>query len=203
MHPTDLAGLGGVAISAAALALLLPGVSRLGRGSRATLFVLALLLLALPYDGLAMVAYVRGVTGDLSVTTLVLALAAIVGALSGRRPFEADNYRRLWAAVALSAVFLYPLALGAGSFDPYRLGYGDPWLVTTLALLALWSWWTRLELLSICLALALLAWAVGCYESTNLWDYLLDPLLAIYAIASILMAICKRMMSLLRARRAR
>jgi hypothetical protein len=200
VHPTDLGGVGGVAIAAAASLAIVPGFSRLGRGSRAILFAVAALLLMLPYDGLALAAYARGVSGDLSVTTLVLLVAAMVRASSGRTPFDADDHRRLLISVVLSAALLYSLALGVGGVDPYRLGYGDPWLVTALILLALWSWWARLELLSTCVALALLAWAIGWYESSNLWDYLLDPLLAIYAAGAILLAVTRRAVSSFRAR---
>jgi len=36
--------------------------------------------------------------------------------------------------------------------------------------------------LALSIALAVAAWSFGWYESTNLWDYLLDPWLAIYAL---------------------
>jgi len=36
------------------------------------------------------------------------------------------------------------------------------------------------------IALAVLAWSTEWYESRNLWDYLLDPMLFIYAITQLL-----------------
>jgi hypothetical protein len=193
MHPTDFAGLGGIALCTGAALLAVPGASRLGRRGRAILLGMALLLLALPYDGLPLVAYLRGVSGDLSVTALVLAAAGIARRFSGRIEVDAQARLRLLGCIALLALLFYPLALGIGMFDPYRLGFGDPWLIGALILLALWSWRQGLDLAVLCIALALLAWALGGYESTNLWDYLLDPLLAVYAAGLLLIAAVKRL----------
>jgi hypothetical protein len=41
-------------------------------------------------------------------------------------------------------------------------------------------------LIALCVALATLAWASGWYESGNLWDYLIDPFVAIYALAAMM-----------------
>jgi hypothetical protein len=49
-----------------------------------------------------------------------------------------------------------------------------------LAALAAWIW--NYYLVALCIAFAILAWTVGWYESSNLWDYLLDPWIAIYAL---------------------
>ena len=88
----------------------------------------------------------------------------------------------LLAFVSATALFLYPMALGLGLFDPYRLGYGSPWLMGTLFAAALAAWFSRLDLIATCLALATLAWTVRWYESNNVWDYLLDPLVSFYAL---------------------
>ena len=87
---------------------------------------------------------------------------------------------------ALAAVGLYPMALGIGFFDPYGLGYGNPWLLGGSLLLALAACFRRLPVAALAIALAVFAWGAGWYESGNLWDYLLDPLLAIYTISVLL-----------------
>jgi hypothetical protein len=38
----------------------------------------------------------------------------------------------------------------------------------------------------LCLALAALAYALGGHESSNLWDYLLDPLVSIWGLSGLL-----------------
>ena len=92
----------------------------------------------------------------------------------------------LLALIALAAFALYPMALGASAYDPYRLGYGNLQFIVVLLLLALVAWFWKYWLIALCIALAILAWAAGWYESNNLWDYLLDPFAAIYALAAIM-----------------
>jgi ATP/ADP translocase len=76
------------------------------------------------------------------------------------------------------------MALGAGVFDPYRLGYGNPQFVAVLLLFALFAWYLESALIASCIALAMFAWSVGWYESDNIWDYLLDPFVSFYALAA-------------------
>jgi hypothetical protein len=52
-----------------------------------------------------------------------------------------------------------------------------------LLLVCLVSWFAGLRLLPGLAALGLLAWAAGLMESNNLWDYLLDPWLAVFSLA--------------------
>jgi hypothetical protein len=84
------------------------------------------------------------------------------------------------------------MALGAGAYDPYRLGYGNPQFVAVLLLLALAAWFWKFSLIVLCISFATLAWAAGWYESSNLWDYLLDPFVAIYALCAIAIQVVKR-----------
>ena len=42
------------------------------------------------------------------------------------------------------------------------------------------------------MALAVLAYAVGWYESNNLWDYLVDPLVAIYSLSALVVRATRR-----------
>ena len=84
--------------------------------------------------------------------------------------------------LAVIALFLYPLALGWGDWDAYRLGWSSPALWAVLLVLSLACWAAGLRLLPALVALALLAWAVGALESGNLWDYLIDPWLAVASI---------------------
>jgi len=106
--------------------------------------------------------------------------------LSGRRIVDRREETALCRLVAVTALVFYPLALGFGPFDPYRLGYGSPWFLAGLLALALVAWAGRFNLISICIALAVMAHAIAWNESTNLWDYLLDPLVSIYAIFVVL-----------------
>jgi len=131
-------------------------------------------------------AYVRGVTGDLSMTTLVLAGAACVAQFTRGTVIEPRDFRVLFWLVAAAAAFLYPFALGWTRFDPYALGYGSIEFVTALLLVTLAAWHFRRNVVVLIVVAAALAYCVGAYESRNLWDYLIDPLVALVALVRLL-----------------
>ena len=131
---------------------------------------------------LPILAYIRGVSSDLSITLVVLAGLGMRQRLS--RHFVQNSRERtaVLTVVAVAALFLYPLALGWGDWDAYRPGWGAPGMWAILLLISLLAWARGLRLLPALVGLALLAWTAGALESTNLWDYLIDPWLAIFAI---------------------
>jgi hypothetical protein len=131
---------------------------------------------------LPVVAYVRGISSDLSISLVAIACLGMYQRLRGL-PLSA-RHERTAASVAFAAValFLYPLALGWGDWDAYLLGWGSPALWAVLLVLSMACWARGLRLLPTLVALALLAWVAGALESGNLWDYLIDPWLAVAAI---------------------
>ena len=183
---TDMTGLASSTVAIVAVIAMLPGVARLQKFRFALLACTIAIVALIPLGGLPLAAYVRGVTGDLSITSLLLLLSIILSRLTGGQPFDAQSRFVLFFLVALTAIGLYPLALGVGYFDPYRLGYGNFWFMGVLLLLALAACFRQLPMIALAIALAVFAWSIGWYEYTNLWDYLLDPLLAIYAISALL-----------------
>lgn len=182
---TDLTGLASVASAIAALVLLLPGIAKLAKLHLTLLLGAVFVLTLIPFGGMPLAAYVRGMTGDLSITTLVLLWCALLRPWCGCVTVEAKHRFALLVLIVFAALALYPMALGAGAYDPYRLGYGNPVFVVALLLLALAAWFRKSTLIALCIAFASLAWAVGWYESDNLWDYLLDPFVSIYSLAVI------------------
>lgn len=166
-----------LAVVAAAIRL-----RRFSVGARATIMLAAGVALFVPFGELSLAAYVRGVTGDLSISTLVLAGAACIAQLTGRRLIGQRDLRALMWLVVVAAVFLYPFALGLSPFDPYALGYGSVGFVTALLLLTLAAWYARLNLIVLVVVAAALAYLGSAYESRNLWDYLIDPLVSMYAL---------------------
>jgi hypothetical protein len=187
---TDWTGLSGLALVWLLLALRLPVASRLAR-PRLYLFVAgAYCAVMLPVFGLSLAGWLRGMVGDLSVTSVLLLATALYTRL---RQLTGDADHAVWDArdrygllffLSVVALLLYPFALGIGVLDPYRSGFGGVGPILALALLALWAMRRNLRLLPLALALAALAWSLGWYESTNLWDYLVDAPLAIYALAA-------------------
>ena len=181
---TDLTGLASVASVITACLLLFPGIARLTRPRLTVLLGTVFVLSLIPFGTMPIAAYVRGVSGDLSITTLVLLWCALL------RPWcvatKGNNRFALLILIAFAALTLYPMALGVGAYDPYRLGYGNLLFVAALLLLGLLAWFRKSSMIALCIAFATLAWAVGWYESDNLWDYLLDPFVSIYALAATL-----------------
>jgi len=186
INVTDITGLAGATLALTAPLLLAPPVRRLKRIHIGLLMGATAIVVAAPIGPLPLAAYARGGFGDLSVTTNVLLVIGIYPHLSGRRRVDRREETAICHLVAVTALVFYPLALGFGPFDPYRLGYGSPWFLAGLLALALGAWAGRFHLISTCIALAVLAQAVSWNESTNLWDYLLDPLVSIYAVFMVL-----------------
>ncbi len=180
----DITGLVGVASAAAAFLLLLPGIAQLSRQRLSLLLGAVFVLMLIPFGTLSFAAYVRGATGDLSITTLALLWCALL------RPWcvaiKCNDYNASLILIALAAIVLYPMALGIGAYDPYRLGYGNPQFVVALLLFALAAWFWNHLLVALCIAFATFAWAVGWYESNNIWDYLIDPFVSVYALAAVM-----------------
>lgn len=197
-HLTDLTGLASVASAMTASLLLFPRIARLPRQQLAKWLGGCLVLVLVPLGGLPLAGYVRGATGDLSITTQVLLWSALLTPWLENVHIEAGARRSLLMLVAAAAVFLYPLALGLGMHDPYRIGYGDPLFVTALLLLALLAWFYQRQPITLSIALATLAWSLGWHESDNLWDYLLDPFLAIYALSAVVLHALKQQIKRLR-----
>jgi hypothetical protein len=98
---------------------------------------------------------------------------------------KAPGPMKIIAWIALVAIVFYPLALGVGMLDPYAWGYGSIGLLAAVIATALIAWLMGSNRIAIILALAVLAWAAGWHESANLWDYILDPFLGLWAIGSL------------------
>ena len=191
---TDLTGLASMASAAAASLLLLPGIAQLIKPRLALLLGTVFALMLIPFSGMPLAAYVRGVTGDLSITTQVLLWCALIKPWFNCGVPDTRSSLALLILIALAALVLYPMALGIGVFDPYRLGYSNPKFVSALLLLTLVAWFWKFQLIALCIAFATLAWAIGWYESSNLWDNLIDPFVSIYALATIMIKAMKALL---------
>lgn len=144
--------------------------------------VLLLLCMLVPLNGLTVAQWLRSVVGDMSVLTLLILLNILAKRLILFNIINDLQLTVLLFGVVLTGVVFYPLALGSGSFDPYQLGYAPLWMSMVLVFLSLVSWFNGSRDLALVLLLPLLAFNLHLLESANLWDYLLDPVLFIYAI---------------------
>ena len=187
-----IAGLLGCGLASLAAVATAIRLRRLMVRARYAVMLFAALALFVPISDLSIAAYVRGVTGDLSAATLVLAGAGCITQLTGWALIGNRDKQALCWLLALAAAFLYPFALGWTRFDPYALGFGSVEFITALLLITLASWWARLYLAVIIVVIAVLAFLAGAYESRNLWDYLIDPLVSFYALAWLLADVRRR-----------
>ena len=181
-----IAGLLGCGLASLAAVATAIRLRRLPVRARYAVMLFAALALFVPIGDLPIAAYVRGVTGDLSAATLVLAGAALIAQVTGRALIGRRDKQALCWVLALAAAFLYPFALGWTRFDPYALGFGSVEFITALLLITVAAWVARLNLIVIVAVVAALAFLAGAYESRNLWDYLIDPLVSFYALAWLL-----------------
>ena len=153
---------------------------------RAVLLLAGIVLALWPVGGLPLAGYLRGFTGDLSVTTLILALSACISIFLDKEIFRQSSLNALLFLVVAGAQFLYPVALGLTYFDPYSLGYGSTAFAVVLSLLCLVAWYLELYLVLLCVTFAIIAFLLGLFESNNLWDYLIDPWISLYALIRII-----------------
>jgi hypothetical protein len=130
-------------------------------------------------------AYVRGVTGEFSIVTMLLLWSSML-------PAAKKTPLGFKVSVALIAIVFYPLALGLGMLDPYAWGYGSIGLLIATIFFAivcgLAGWTKGIWILSF----AIIAWTARWHESANLWDYLLDPFLPIWTLLAIPNAIYQK-----------
>lgn len=126
------------------------------------------------------VRYLSSVTGIPSITSIVLLLDLAL-ARAGHPLFFTSERRLLLWFIAITAIVLYPAALGFVTFDVYRLGFSAaaPLVVAALGIAAAFLRETRLGFLALVILIAL---DFQLLPSVNVFDYVLDPLVGIVAI---------------------
>jgi hypothetical protein len=159
---------------------------KLAPTTRAALLVGLWVLVAIPLHQVSLTMAVRGVTGDLSIFTVYWLSCVVAARITAGVPAIApEQARTAMVTLSIAALILYPATLGLTQWDPYRLGYGMSLpLICAAAIVLLFL--LRQGFTARALSLALLAYAGRLLESENLWDYLLDPWLASYALLSLI-----------------
>ncbi|MEJ2746218.1 MAG: hypothetical protein P8123_11135 [bacterium] len=155
--------------------------NRRSRRVRIAAPVICLAVLLLPVNGLAIFEYFNGIVGEGSVTLMLLlgwAMACQMGCL--RAPMRTDLYA-VRNALAVVGILLYPSALGLLPWDVYALGYRPTALLLALLALVIWAWMTKRTIAATAILVAVAAFDVSLLESDNLWDYLVDPLVTLWA----------------------
>jgi hypothetical protein len=145
--------------------------------------ILIILIFLWPSSGLPftlpLAAYVRGVTGEFSLVTSLLLWSWLF--INARLQISAS----FKLGIILTGLIFYPLALGFSMIDPYAWGYGSLPFFIAIILITFCLWWIKMYREVTLIALAILAWSLTIHETTNLWDYLLDPFIFLWCIATI------------------
>lgn len=186
MSGADRIGLVGAALVATRMAISgLPATRPSPAGRRALVLLVLPLALFLPLPGGSVATFVRGALGDLAPTTIFLVALSLSErlALPGRRltglsmPL-AGSIVAVEALLVLSTLGLLPFDLPASGWAP-----GLPLLLAVGGAISLAWRFDRPAAASLLAGFAL--WIAGLGPSANLWDSLLDPLLAAIALLAI------------------
>ncbi len=143
---------------------------------------------------LRLIAYPGGVLGDLSITTQILLASVIVKQVLRIDILSARDRSSVFFAAAAGGLVLYPLSSGLTILDVYSLGFESTALLIGLAVLAVMGWYLRPGA-AIVIPVSVIAFNFGWLASTNVWDYLLDPMLTLFAWGWLLIVFTSRTLS--------
>jgi hypothetical protein len=147
--------------------------------------VVALAILLIPIEGISIARWIAGVNANFSIPLTVILAVAVCERAFARSVFAQRDWTTCWSFGAIGGLALYPLALGLGSFDPYEWGWHFSPLFVIVAALTVWLTWKQ-NRFGFLLLLAAVAFHLRLLESTNYWDYVLDP---IYCLVSFVVLI--------------
>lgn len=163
------------------LFLLLP-TRRLDRKFQIAILLVCGALSFLTIDGLSLGDYTRSYTDDLAITTLLWLAWCTASRLKISQPLSSRHHLQMALCFAGMALFLYPATLGLSQVDPYRLGFSPLPLLLAMWLLCIWLWMEGNRLTCGLITIATASFLAGMKNSSNYWDYLVDPILGVYCI---------------------
>jgi len=138
-------------------------------------------VMLVPVQGLIVARWVAGVNTNFSVPLTAMLALLVYERVFERATLSEHEWNTAWGFGAIGGLVLYPMALGLSSFDPYEWGWPFSPLFVVIAVLTAWLIW-RGNRFGILLLLAAAAFQFRLLESTNYWDYLLDPVYSLVAI---------------------
>ncbi len=157
------------------------------RGTLVSIFVLSWI----PLRGTSTVEFLRGVVGDIAVATFLLCGLMVWGCLvpAGTKGTVAEHKKRplffipdeslhwFFILVVVAGSIFYPMTMGFTIEDPYAWGYAPHGMLLVCLGLILALEFAQQRTAAALILFAVAGYAAHLLESTNLWDYLMDPLL--------------------------
>ena len=165
------------------MTLLQGGAGLLGRdlrGWRLTLILglVSAFIAVTPVGGLPLARWMISFNANFSISLTAILFSKVTESSFGVKLLDKNALLTCWVFSLTAGAILYPMALGLGRFDPYQAGWGFSWLfvvvcgVTILLLI-------MKNRFAVVLIAAILAHNLHLLESTNLWDYLVDPFMVL------------------------
>ncbi len=142
---------------------------------------MGILILLVPVQGLAVARWIAGFNANFSVPLTGLLALSIFERAFERSLLSEHEWMTAWGFGAIGGLALYPMALGLGSFDPYGWGWPFSPLFIVVGVVTAWLLW-RSNRFGILMLAAAAAFQLRVLESTNYWDYLLDPIYSLVAL---------------------
>jgi len=178
----------GAALVVACILSAITRVSGISLKIRRWLVPAILVVMLVPLLDHSLTHYIRVITGDLSITALALFSLILAGDLIGdsERIYRRNQLLEIAIVILAAAAILYPTALGLTYFDLYRFGYYPIVLGPVLFVIFAGCAWYGRPLAAGIAALGFTCFSLGFLESDNLWDYLFDPVIAIYCLALVI-----------------
>ena len=146
------------------------------------------------FDDIRLIAYPGGVLGDLSITAQLLLASVIAKQILRIEIFSERARSTILLATAGAGIVLYPFSSGLTMLDVYSSGFDSTTLMIALAVLAAIGWTLRPGA-AIVIPLSVVAFNLELLTSNNVWDYLLDPVLTLFAWGWLLSVSMRRALS--------
>ncbi|HAB18550.1 MAG TPA: hypothetical protein PLX89_09080 [Verrucomicrobiota bacterium] len=150
------------------------------------LLLFCLLVVGMPVDSLSIARRLAGLVPGFSIPFTVLLVHATLHRCGGSDLLRRSDLSSLWRFGLVGGLVLYPSALGLGNWDPYTMGWEFSALFGIVGVLTA-SLIVRGNRLGWVLFVAIVAWQLRLLESTNYWDYLLDPVYFLVALPRVLL----------------
>ncbi|MEJ2586483.1 MAG: hypothetical protein P8165_02665 [Deltaproteobacteria bacterium] len=151
-----------------------------GAGPTLVFALISVITVFIPVFELPLGRWLVSLNANFSIPLTALVFNRIIAFAFPVRPMDEAARHACARLTVLAGIGLYPLALGISRFDPYGAGWGFSWLFI-LVLLSTLILLIMKNRFGVVLLFTILAYNLNVLESSNFWDYLVDPVLFIWA----------------------